>query len=295
MKLDGLIFPAPPPTYTYEKFSENLFFVPKCFVPPTTTTNFAILAPANNGIAHIPCFFTSWHGGSSKVFLYFHGNAEDLGKAEEFLSCLSEGLKAHVVAMEYPGYGIYPGTSGEERICEEALNVYDYIHNILKWDEKDIIVFGRSIGSGPATHVASKRNPAALVLMSAFTCIKDVVKHNVCMFSFMIADRLRNIDKIPSVVCPKIFIHGLQDDLVPAISSERLYDAAKEPKKLAFSLEMTHNVFDMWYDLVEPLQKFMDEMGISVKPNFSKDHFIVEDTELPSEYTDPHEHWSCSL
>jgi hypothetical protein len=44
---------------------------------------------------------------SKNYFLYFHGNAEDLGNCCSFLKELSYELKVNIVAMEYPGYGIY--------------------------------------------------------------------------------------------------------------------------------------------------------------------------------------------
>ena len=53
-------------------------------------------------------------GGSQKLLLYFHGNAEDLGLAWEILDHLRSSLKIHVLAMEYPGYGIYPGPTSAE-------------------------------------------------------------------------------------------------------------------------------------------------------------------------------------
>lgn len=54
--------------------------------------------------------------------------------------------------------------------------MYDFIVNYLKFEEKNIIVFGRSIGSGPASYLASQREPAVLVLMSAFTSFRGIVK-----------------------------------------------------------------------------------------------------------------------
>jgi len=296
MNFNGIVFPAPPPTYSYDKFSDRIFFVRRSPVSATKISDFDEIHPDAEGIAHIPVYYSPWYMGASKVLIYFHGNAEDLGRAEEFLACLTEELQVHVIAMEYPGYGIYPGTPDADRICDDAVNVYDYLVKVLKWEEKDIILFGRSIGSGPATHVAALRNPGMLILMSAFTSIKDVAKHNVCAFSFMVADRLRNIDKISAVTCPKIFIHGLQDNLVPAIFSERLYTAAKEPKKLSYSLEMTHNAFDMWYDLVGPVKEYWTSIHFNSESGI-KDRikFTVMDTELPSEYKEKKEHWSCSI
>lgn len=69
-----------------------------------------------------------------------------------------------------------PFEANEENILDNALYVYDYIHKIFGIDEENIILFGRSIGTGPASYVASKRKPGALLLMSAFTSIRDIIK-----------------------------------------------------------------------------------------------------------------------
>jgi abhydrolase domain-containing protein 17 len=64
--------------------------------------------------------------------------------------------------------------SNEENILDDAIYVYDYINKVLGIEEKNIIIFGRSMGSGPATHVASLRNPGALLLMSSFKSIRAI-------------------------------------------------------------------------------------------------------------------------
>lgn len=67
-----------------------------------------------------------------------------------------------------------PFQTNSENILEEALYVYDYIHEILGIKEENIIVLGRSIGSGPAIHVASKRSTGALILISPFKSIRNI-------------------------------------------------------------------------------------------------------------------------
>ena len=55
----------------------------------------------------IPCLFMRYESGSSKIFLYFHANAEDLGRSYKLLTYIHKYLQVHVIAMEYPGYGVY--------------------------------------------------------------------------------------------------------------------------------------------------------------------------------------------
>lgn len=86
-------------------------------------------------------------------------------------------MRVHVIAVEYPGYGVYDGESATaEKIIEDAETVLIFIKNELKWKESDIIICGRSIGSGPACYLAANYKPAALVLISPHTSIRGVVK-----------------------------------------------------------------------------------------------------------------------
>ena len=64
---------------------------------------------ATNTPGFIPCLYLPYLGGSSKILIYFHGNAEDVGLAMELLAFVKDMLKVHVLAMEYPGYGVYEG------------------------------------------------------------------------------------------------------------------------------------------------------------------------------------------
>ena len=193
------------------------------------------------------------------------------------------------------GYGIYHNTPSTDKICDDGLDVYDYLTKTLRWRESDIIIFGRSIGTGPAIYVASSRNPGMLVLMSAFTCIKDVVRYNACFFSMFIADRLRNIDHISKVKCPKIFIHGKEDTIVPFTLSQSLYITSYEPKKLVIREQMTHNMFDMWFDLILPLKTYWSEINFaSTKENY-RFKIRAGDNELPEIYQDKFKTCSCAI
>lgn len=66
--------------------------------------------------------------------------------------------------------------SNEENILDDALYVYDYLNMVLGIEEQNIIIFGRSMGSGPATHIASKRKPGALLLMSSYKSIRGIAE-----------------------------------------------------------------------------------------------------------------------
>ena len=66
--------------------------------------------------------------GASKIVLYFHGNAEDIGLAFELLYQFSNEMKMHVLAVEYPGYGLYKTSKpDEEKMKIDAQVVYNFL------------------------------------------------------------------------------------------------------------------------------------------------------------------------
>lgn len=68
-----------------------------------------------------------YNQGSSKLLIYFHGNAEDIGLSIQLLMHIRDHIQINVMAMEYPGYGIYQGHPSSTQIKNDALIVYDYI------------------------------------------------------------------------------------------------------------------------------------------------------------------------
>lgn len=126
--------------------------------------------------------------------------------------------------MEYPGYGLYKGLPNDANIMEDAEALYDFLTTRLKVKARNIIAFGRSIGSGPATHLASKREIGALVLMSAFTSIRGAVKDFAGKIAqYLVKERFNNLEAISKVRCPTFIVHGQKDTLVPFNHSEELH------------------------------------------------------------------------
>lgn len=123
-------------------------------------------------IDHIPCLFLPYDEGSSKIVIYFHGNAEDIGLAFDLLYLVGQKLQMHVLAVEYPGYGLYKNQKPDEQmIKDDAVTIFDYLTHVVGLNPSDIILFGRSMGSGPSSYLANVRKPFALMLMSAYTSI----------------------------------------------------------------------------------------------------------------------------
>lgn len=86
------------------------------------------------------------------------------------------------------------------------------------------MIAGRSLGSGPATWLASFTNPSILILISPFTSIKAVVNHAFGKTAqLLVKERFNNLRLIPSVKCPVFILHGKNDTLIPHEQANKLY------------------------------------------------------------------------
>lgn len=184
---------------------------------------------------------------NTKIMLFFHGNAEDLGLAHAILTQIKNKLKITILAVEYSGYGLYEGEKSADLVLNDCLLVYDYMTKQLGVAEEDIILFGRSIGSSPSCFIAKER-PAVgcMILMSPFKSLRDIAKDRVGkLLSYLLADRYRNIDLIRSAKCPVLIIHGQADSIVDVSHSIALKDNCVQSafSKLITPEHMDHNNF----------------------------------------------------
>ena len=252
-----------------------LFPAPRCFYGVNDVPGL-IWVPKNE-LTSIPCLLLKSLNASSKILVFFHGNAEDLRTSYDLVDMFRSVLNVNVIAVEYPGYGFYKGKTRESAIIEDAITVYKFVKEEFKYQDSDILIFGRSIGSGPACFIARNYPIGCLLLMSAFTSIKDVVK-NVAgrLAKLMVKERFRNIDHMPYIKCPTFLVHGIRDKLVPFSHSQKLHEDCAGPCALFLPPKMEHNRFDYCDDLVLPMSTFLVQSNIDVKGKPGERELIVD-------------------
>lgn len=159
------------------------------------------------------------------TILYSHGNAEDLGYIWSVLRDIRDSGFA-VFAYDYQGYGTSEGKPSEYNTYRDIDAVYNYLTQQLGIPPKQIIVYGRSVGGGPAVDFASRQSVGALVVESSFVSAFRVLTR-IPLLPF---DKFVNVDKIGKVRSPVFVMHGKADEVVPFWHGEQLFAAAKQPK-----------------------------------------------------------------
>lgn len=164
------------------------------------------------------------------TILYSHANAEDLGLSLPFADVLSRFCGADVLAYEYLGYSISSGAPSETGCVECADAALAYLLDDCGVEAHRIVVYGRSIGSGPTVDVASRhKDLGGMVLQSPIASAGLVVLPEAMARAFSGFDLFRNYDKIKHVACRTLMIHGRDDKMVPFEHAQMLFPELKHP------------------------------------------------------------------
>jgi pimeloyl-ACP methyl ester carboxylesterase len=191
----------------------------------------------------VPAFFLR-ASAARYLVLHFHRNGEDLGLIYPFADGMRRLLEVHVLVVEFPGYGICPGSCSEDSLLGIANAALRFAVEVLQWPVGDIIVMGSSLGAAVAVRLASTCNCHGLILVAPFLSLVDAARRFVGFFAPLVAGNLFDSRvHIAKVQVPTLVIHGKQDNVVPCEQGKRLYDLCPSPRKLFVSPEeMNHNV-----------------------------------------------------
>ncbi len=150
--------------------------------------------------------------------IYFGGNAQDVSLD---IPNLIEAFPTRAIyGNHYPGYGGSSGTPSQRAIFTAALALYDHIHA----EHPEIIIIGRSLGTGVATWLASQRPTARLVLITPFDSLADAAAAQYPIFPvrLLLRDKFESWRYAPKVTAPTTIIVAADDEIVPRSSSDRL-------------------------------------------------------------------------
>ncbi|XMO87385.1 alpha/beta fold hydrolase [Algibacter sp. AS12] len=170
------------------------------------------------------------------VVLFFHGNAGDLSRwgtlAEYFVE-----KQYDVLVMDYRTYGKSKGKLSEKALYLDAQYCYDYLKE--KYNEEDITIYGRSLGTGLATYVASKNKPKNLILETPYYSILDVAESRFPIFPVknLLKYKILSYQFIKETACPILILHGTDDQVVPYESAKKLFEAAPKEKNTFITFE----------------------------------------------------------
>jgi pimeloyl-ACP methyl ester carboxylesterase len=157
------------------------------------------------------------HPGPQAV-LYFGGNAEDVSLS---LPLLNQTFPDRALYLpHYRGYAGSTGKATEQALVADALALYDRVAAL----HPHILVIGRSLGTGVALQVASRRKVDGLVLVTPFDSLGEIAAQQFPYFPvrWMLRDTYESWRYAPNITAPTLIIAAQRDEIVPRASTERL-------------------------------------------------------------------------
>lgn len=148
------------------------------------------------------------------IVLYFHGNADNLQRWGQYtVDFTNHGYE--VLAVEYPGYGKSEGIASEEAVYRSAALAFEWAEQ--RFAAEKIIIYGRSLGSGPAAWLASRHLVQQLILETPFPSIPTLfrMRASAALVPFEPAAEFPVATFLQSVTCPVTIFHGTSDWVVP--------------------------------------------------------------------------------
>jgi uncharacterized protein len=178
---------------------------------------------------------------TSPGLLWFYGNGENIAALASVLREFRPPGTGLLV-VDYPGYGASGGRASESSVYEAADLAYDALAAHPSIDPARIFVYGRSLGSAVATHVAAGHRVAGLILESPLTSARAIAARAYPFLPrFLVRLRLDNLAAIARVHCPVLVVHGTADRVIPPDMGRRIAAAAPGPAELVLIEGAGHN------------------------------------------------------
>ncbi|NTV45401.1 MAG: alpha/beta fold hydrolase [Chlorobiales bacterium] len=193
--------------------------------------------------------------------LFLHGNAGNISDRLELIRIYNR-LSLNVFIIDYRGYGLSEGEPTEEGTYLDAEAAWKYLTDDRKVDPSEIVIFGRSLGGGVATWLATRHTPRALILESTFTSIPELAAevYPYLPARWLARTQYNNLRNLKSIQCPLLLVHSCEDDVVPYDHARRLYEAASEPKTL-LQIQCDHSLGFLRSKNYEPgVNAFLNEV-----------------------------------
>ncbi|EKX35396.1 hypothetical protein GUITHDRAFT_60584, partial [Guillardia theta CCMP2712] len=191
----------------------------------------------------VPCLFLQ-RSSSTSLVIFCHANAEDLKSVYPTAEYLRQALQCHVLVPEYPGYGACKGCPSSKGLNESVMAACLWAADFLSLQPQQIVIWGRSIGTGPAFHVASSGLAGGIVAISPFTSIQDVARDVAGNLGSLLSTGCsdwNNVEKMRGLTCPCVIVHGMRDEMIHYKHAVAIHEQGKNRRRLALMENVGHH------------------------------------------------------
>ena len=208
---------------------------------------------SNNSCIHTLKFSVK---DSKGLVFYLHGNAGSLRDwGWVYTDFISRGYD--LLILDYRTFGKSKGKLSEQNMVNDACFVFDQVSET--YPKENIVIYGRSIGTGVALQLAAQRKAKGLILESPFYSIADIASKIAPIFpvKLLLRFKFESYSYINQVNYPTYIIHGVEDKIVPFSSGNKLAQEAKNETYLIPVQEAQHDNLSDYLEFSELLNKVL--------------------------------------
>ncbi len=203
--------------------------------------------------------------GAKYTFLAFHGNAGSIADRADVYRFLWDS-PANVLAVEYRGYGRSEGRPSEAGLYRDAEAAFQFLVGTRGIAPRSVVIFGQSLGTAVAAHLAAGREVGAVVLEAPFPSASRVARRSFWFLpglNLLVRGQFDTVKQVRQISAPILIVHCTQDPVLPFEFGEEVYSAARSRKSFlridGYGHEEASIIAPAQYRAA--LQKFLEELN----------------------------------
>lgn len=212
--------------------------------------------PANSRTMH-GWLYENKNISNNSALIYFGGNAEDV------IYNMEDASRYRINKLfftNYAGYGNSSGKPSEHTLYTDALTIFDQLVQQHQLDPARTFVMGRSLGSAVASHVASQRKTAGVILVTPFTNMPDLAVNFYKIFPvrWLLKYRFDTQQQIQQTSAPVLLIAAANDEFMPASHITALQTAAQHAATPVIIPHSGHNTLHLSPQYFDAINQFIN-------------------------------------
>lgn len=210
-------------------------------IPLTATTlSAADEVKIPSGTGSVTAWYQAPPPGRPTIIFYKGNTGSFTEEHERYEQFVADGFG--FAAFDYRGFPTSPGEISQDNMLEDSLAVFDWVAA----KGAPIMIWGRSVGTGPATYVAGRRDARALLLETPYLSAVTVAaeRYPILPVGLVMFDQFPSNEWIKDVTEPVLIAHGTADRTIGVSNGERLYALAPNPYELWIVPGADHS--DLW-------------------------------------------------
>ena len=182
--------------------------------------------------------------GQEKIILYFGGNAEEVSSNIIDFKKYSD---YSVVLMNYRGYGNSEGTPGQDNLFADAIFIYDHFLRQPESTFKQIVLWGRSLGSGVAIYLASRRKVDKIILVTPYDSLIEIASRHYPFLParLLLKHPFESIKYVKKIEATALILYAEHDKIIPYASTDRLIQQFGSNCQAINILQTDHNTIQL--------------------------------------------------